>query len=485
MDSYQRVRKPDVPQEPNVIKLKTAGRSRSYVQYAMGLFTNEENPADKIILKAMGRVATQAVTVAEILKRKVAGLHQITNLESVTFNDVYEPLVEGLRVVEIQRVVSSISITLSKSPLDTAHPGYQAPLPESQVIGSSELEHDQRPRRRRRRRNSRRRNKTEDTAEGAAENATGAAGKKSRRRRSRRRGNKAANGEADNKTATVDTAASSGPAVKSEAICRKYSRGRCTRGEECMYVHSEEAKATYETQRAAREAAAKNAPPANCRKFNRGRCTREDCKFVHSEEAKAAFEAAREQKAAEHKAKQAERSKAKQAERKQANCRNFNRGRCTRENCKFVHSEEAKAAYEAERAASGAIDDPSEICRNFNRGRCNRGEECPYVHSEEAKAAYETARAERARASGMPDPSGNICRNFIRGRCAFGEDCKYTHSEEAKATYEAAQAALPESERDVNKPRRRRRRRRSRSRSRSRRGNNKVQEAAPAEPAAN
>ena len=46
----------------------------------------------------MGRAITNAVAVAEILKRRVVGLHQITDISESTFDNVYEPLVEGLKV---------------------------------------------------------------------------------------------------------------------------------------------------------------------------------------------------------------------------------------------------------------------------------------------------------------------------------------------------------------------------------------------------
>lgn len=70
---------------------------------------------------------------AEIIKRRVADIHQVTEISSLTIVDVWEPKEEGLDVVEQQRRVSVIQITLSKEPLDTSHIGYQPPLPADQV----------------------------------------------------------------------------------------------------------------------------------------------------------------------------------------------------------------------------------------------------------------------------------------------------------------------------------------------------------------
>jgi Alba len=77
----------------------------------------------------MGRAINKAVTIAEILKRKMP-LHQQNVLSSVEMVDVYEPVEEGLDTVESHRYVSCMKITLSLSAddLDVSHPGYQPPL---------------------------------------------------------------------------------------------------------------------------------------------------------------------------------------------------------------------------------------------------------------------------------------------------------------------------------------------------------------------
>jgi Alba len=77
----------------------------------------------------MGRAINKAVTIAEILKRKMP-LHQQNLLSSVEMVDVYEPVEEGLDTVESHRYVSCMKITLSLSAddLDVSHPGYQPPL---------------------------------------------------------------------------------------------------------------------------------------------------------------------------------------------------------------------------------------------------------------------------------------------------------------------------------------------------------------------
>mmetsp|Transcript_6061 Transcript_6061/g.16981 ORF Transcript_6061/g.16981 Transcript_6061/m.16981 type:complete len:231 (-) Transcript_6061:54-746(-) len=114
--------------DPNEIRITQQGKPRNYISYAIGLFDQEGN--DSITLKAMGRAINKCVTITEILKRKMP-LHQITKLSSEEIIDVFEPLEEGLDVVESKRYVSCMVVTLSKTGkgMDTSDIGYQAPLP--------------------------------------------------------------------------------------------------------------------------------------------------------------------------------------------------------------------------------------------------------------------------------------------------------------------------------------------------------------------
>ena len=93
----------------------------------------QEKGHDGVTLKGMGRAINKTVTIAEIIKRRIPKLHQLTEIGSVNITDTWEPLEEGLNTLETIRHVSVISIVLSTSELDTSKPGYQLPLPEDQV----------------------------------------------------------------------------------------------------------------------------------------------------------------------------------------------------------------------------------------------------------------------------------------------------------------------------------------------------------------
>eukprot|EP00644_Phytophthora_capsici_P010447 jgi/Phyca11/80841/gw1.30.556.1 len=135
MDKYRRVEKPRREEqttqvEANEIRITQQGKVRSYISYANGLFAKSER---RVVLKAMGNAISKAVTVAEILKHRVANLHQVTRISSIETVDVYEPLEEGLDRIETTRHIPGISIQLSLDELDRDDPGYQSPIPQDQV----------------------------------------------------------------------------------------------------------------------------------------------------------------------------------------------------------------------------------------------------------------------------------------------------------------------------------------------------------------
>uniref|UniRef100_A0A7S2XUJ7 DNA/RNA-binding protein Alba-like domain-containing protein n=1 Tax=Attheya septentrionalis TaxID=420275 RepID=A0A7S2XUJ7_9STRA len=113
------------------VRITQQGKPRNYITYAMNLFSKGSN---QVVLKAMGRAINKAVTIAEILKRKMP-LHQITSLSSCEIVDVFEPLEEGLDVVESRRYVSCMAITLSIDGvgMDVNDIGYQPPLPPEEI----------------------------------------------------------------------------------------------------------------------------------------------------------------------------------------------------------------------------------------------------------------------------------------------------------------------------------------------------------------
>ncbi|KAL6493008.1 hypothetical protein OROGR_032767 [Orobanche gracilis] len=142
MDRYQKVEKPkgETPIAENEIRITSQGRMRSYITYALTLL--QEKGSDDLVFKAMGRAINKTVTIVELIKRRIVGLHQITTIQSTDITDTWEPLEEGLQTLETIRKVSMVTITLSKKELDKTNIGYQPPIPADQVKVSTELDYE-------------------------------------------------------------------------------------------------------------------------------------------------------------------------------------------------------------------------------------------------------------------------------------------------------------------------------------------------------
>lgn len=81
-------------------------------------------------IKAAERLMDKALWVAEVVRRKVEGLHMIVNVSEKKIVDVWEPREEGLLTVRQERFLTVLEVTLTRTPTpeERSHPGYHAPL---------------------------------------------------------------------------------------------------------------------------------------------------------------------------------------------------------------------------------------------------------------------------------------------------------------------------------------------------------------------
>merc|ERR1719159_1908636 len=111
MDKYRKVIKPKKESEDKdetEIRVTAVGSVSAYVSRAATVFNELGKP--KITITGTGNAITKAVTLAEVVKRRFKGLHQITSLGSTEIVDEYEPIEEGLDMVKDTRTLSTIEI---------------------------------------------------------------------------------------------------------------------------------------------------------------------------------------------------------------------------------------------------------------------------------------------------------------------------------------------------------------------------------------
>ena len=95
-----------------------------YLRRAFELLQGVEQGQDTVVIKGVSNAMESAVKLAELIKHRVPLLYQLNQVSNIVIIDEYEPLEEGLDHLKFNRVVTMLSITLSKSPLDNKDIGY-------------------------------------------------------------------------------------------------------------------------------------------------------------------------------------------------------------------------------------------------------------------------------------------------------------------------------------------------------------------------
>jgi DNA-binding protein len=140
-EAYQRVQKVDDSLPANEIRVRRGVGIGRYLKRAWELLNSSEGSDDTVVIKGVSNAVQSAVNLAELIKHRVKGLHQINKISNITIVDEYEPLIEGLDHLKFSRIVTMLQITLTKSAnVVTTDIGYQEPIAESEVQEYNERE---------------------------------------------------------------------------------------------------------------------------------------------------------------------------------------------------------------------------------------------------------------------------------------------------------------------------------------------------------
>ncbi|CAH6869832.1 ribonuclease P protein subunit p25 [Phodopus roborovskii] len=117
------------------MRVKEGSKIRNLLAFATASMAQPATRA--IVFSGCGRATTKTVTCAEILKRRLAGLHQVTRLRYRSVREVWQSLPPGptpsqtpddpAASLSVLKNVPSLAILLSKDALDPLQLGYQPP----------------------------------------------------------------------------------------------------------------------------------------------------------------------------------------------------------------------------------------------------------------------------------------------------------------------------------------------------------------------
>ncbi|XP_056334569.1 LOW QUALITY PROTEIN: ribonuclease P protein subunit p25b [Danio aesculapii] len=117
---------PNLPAGVLEMRVKEGSKIRNLMGFSMARM-QDGAALRQVVFSGSGRAVTKTITCAEIMKRKMPGLHQISKLQYRGLREVWESQDRGDAQMTVHRTLPSISILLSKDPLDPLEPGYQPP----------------------------------------------------------------------------------------------------------------------------------------------------------------------------------------------------------------------------------------------------------------------------------------------------------------------------------------------------------------------
>uniref|UniRef100_A0A915KGS5 DNA/RNA-binding protein Alba-like domain-containing protein n=1 Tax=Romanomermis culicivorax TaxID=13658 RepID=A0A915KGS5_ROMCU len=98
------------------------------VAYAERLLSDKEKPTDGILFVGVGPACSKAIACTEILKsRHKVSLNQVTRACYKRVEEYWEPMVDNLDRLKVNRDIPAIFLLLSENIIDDKLLGYQSP----------------------------------------------------------------------------------------------------------------------------------------------------------------------------------------------------------------------------------------------------------------------------------------------------------------------------------------------------------------------
>lgn len=228
LQKYKKVRaERDNAEDDKIIRVNRKSPATQFIDEVINRFT--QHKAKEVVLSSLGAAISKTITVAEVVKHRVPGIHQLNEIKTIILDDAYEPLDEfrkDLKNETVSRKLTCFQIVLSMQASNAKAPGYQAPLPTNEVTpdqGPDDFQ-EQANNRGRRQRTPKKEDKpstAEKPKESAPKEETKDGGAPKRRRNRRNRARKPRNPDAPGSTPTPEGGqkpAQSKPDVKSNNV---------------------------------------------------------------------------------------------------------------------------------------------------------------------------------------------------------------------------------------------------------------------------
>jgi len=106
MEKYRKVRSEREAVPDGIIRVNRNIQARVFIDQVLEEFNT--NNKDSVTLSSLGEAITKSVTIAEIVKHRVKGLHQVNEISTIVIDDEYEPIEEGLDRMKVSRKLTCL-----------------------------------------------------------------------------------------------------------------------------------------------------------------------------------------------------------------------------------------------------------------------------------------------------------------------------------------------------------------------------------------
>jgi DNA-binding protein len=127
LEKYKKVRAERDTVVDDIIRVNRKGPAGTFVDQVIARFNDQK--AKEVTLSSLGAAISKTITIAEVVKHRIPGIHQVSEIKTILLDDAYEPLDEfksELQKITVSRKLTCFQIVLSfAAPKNTNVAGYQ------------------------------------------------------------------------------------------------------------------------------------------------------------------------------------------------------------------------------------------------------------------------------------------------------------------------------------------------------------------------
>ena len=135
LEKYKKVRAERDQVVDDVIRVNRKSPASTFVDQIIAKFKDDK--VKEVVLSSLGAAISKTITIAEVIKHRIPGVHQVNEIKTIVLDDAYEPLEEfksELKNITVERKLTCFQIVLSMAaPKNSKIAGYQSPIPASEV----------------------------------------------------------------------------------------------------------------------------------------------------------------------------------------------------------------------------------------------------------------------------------------------------------------------------------------------------------------